>query len=310
VALRCNIITEEGGRIKDFTSGHISSEEGSIIMDSVRERFGSEGVEFYPGVSYRNLVVLRDEFSSELDCKPPHDIVGGSVRENLIRPLSRGAKETAELLNRIMLESVGFMGDLKVNKERVRDGKSPGNMLWFWGAGRKPHLASFREKYGLSGSLISAVDLLKGIGRVIGLDVVDVPGATGYLDTNYEGKADAALESLKRLDFSYIHVESTDESGHEGNIEHKIKAIEDLDRRVVGRLLDKLEGDYVIGLLPDHATPIDVRTHVDDPVPFAIYDKRKKPDGTKAYSEKEAAKGFYGLIEEHNFIRTMVGGGR
>ncbi|MCX6695422.1 MAG: cofactor-independent phosphoglycerate mutase [Candidatus Altiarchaeota archaeon] len=307
IALRCNIIFQKGGRIADFTSGHISNGEGSELMNAMGERFGGSGIELYPGVSYRNLIVLRERYSDRLDCKPPHDIVGGVVEENLIKPLKPDAAETAKVLNDIMRESVDLLSKHPVNVKRVGSGKNPGNMLWFWGPGRNPKLEKFESKYGLSGSLISAVDLLKGIARVIGLEVIDVPGATGYLDTNYEGKADYALKSLESKDFVYVHIESTDESGHEGSLEHKIKAIEDIDERVLGRMLNKLEGDYVLGLLPDHATPIEVRTHVDDPVPFAIYDKRKKPDKTRSYSEKEAKKGAYGLIEGHEFMSRMFG---
>jgi len=238
---------------------------------------------------------------------PPHDIVGGKVSENLAKAVSDDAASTAELLNRITVESRSVLEKHPVNLKRVKDGKNPANMLWFWGQGTRPHLVHFKKKFGVSGSLISAVDLLKGIARVIGLEVISVPGATGYLDTNYEGKADAALKSLEKLDFTYIHIESTDESGHEGNVEHKIKAIEDLDRRVVGRLLDRLEGDYVIGVIPDHSTPIEVRTHVDDPVPFAIYDRRVKPDKAREYTEKEAGRGSFGLIEGHEFMHRLLG---
>ena len=172
----------------------------------------------------------------------------------------------------------------------------------------KPRMPSFRSQYGLEGSLVSAVDLLKGLGRTIGLDVLDVKGATGYLDTNYEGKADAALRSLKKADLTYVHVESTDEAGHEGSVEHKLKAIEDVDRRVLGRMLNKLDGDYAILLMPDHATPIEVRTHTEEPVPYAIYDTRKGGDAVKKFSEREIKeKGSQPQIEAHKLMKKLTG---
>ena len=184
-------------------------------------------------------------------------------------------------------------------------------MLWFWGQGRKPSLPSFKALHGLSGSIISAVDIIKGIGVSVGLEVVEVAGATGYLDTNYEGKADAARTTLSRLDFTYVHVESPDEAGHERSIEHKIQAIEDIDHRVIGRLLDNLSGDYVICVLPDHATPISVGTHTDDPVPFAVYSTIRKPSKPlSGYSERNARKGAYGIREASEFMKLLIAAGK
>jgi 2,3-bisphosphoglycerate-independent phosphoglycerate mutase len=311
VVLRCNTITEEKGVLLDYSGGQITSKESHELIKHVSSVLKEKGITLHAGVAYRHVAVLRDHYSDKLSCSPPHDITGGRITENLIKPTATEARETADKLNKLMLESRDLLRDHPVNVKRVSEGKRPANMLWFWGPGRKPSLPSFEKKYGLSGSIISAVDIIKGIGVSVGLDVIDVPGATGYLDTNYEGKADAALKSLSRLDFVYIHVESPDESGHEKSIEHKIQAIQNLDEKVVGRLLKKLSGDYVIGVLPDHATPISVGTHTDDPVPFAVYSTaRKNKKKVGGFSEKNAKEGAYGLREAEDFMRLLIASGK
>ncbi|MFH1125539.1 MAG: cofactor-independent phosphoglycerate mutase [Candidatus Altiarchaeota archaeon] len=307
VALRCNTITERDGILVDYSAGKITNEESREIIEYVNNELGDKYVSFHPGVAYRHVMVLRSKYSPDVDCKPAHDITGRSIEENLVRPLNSKASETAELLNRVIFKSKEILEDHPINVKRAKQGKSKANMLWPWGPGRKPEMPSFRSMFGVTGSIISAVDIIKGIGRIIGLEVVNVPGATGYLDTNYEGKAEAALKSLKERDFVYIHLESTDESGHEGNIEHKVKAIEDIDKRVIGRILDNIEGDYTIGISPDHATPVSVRTHTDDPVPFTVYStKGEKKDKVKTYCEKEAKRGYYGLRDGMEFMRIVT----
>jgi 2,3-bisphosphoglycerate-independent phosphoglycerate mutase len=206
-----------------------------------------------------------------------------------------------------MRESNKLLCDHPINRKRIDEGKPPANMLWFWGAGRKPVMPSFRERFGLKGSLISAVDLLKGIGVYLGMEVINVPGATGYLDTDYGGKAEYAIKALKSNDLVYVHIEAPDEAGHEGNIREKIKAIEAIDEMIVGRILDEFGGkEFTIAVLPDHATPIEARTHTVDPVPFAIYSTLKKGDPVKIYSEKAAAEGFYGIREGTGFMRLLI----
>lgn len=311
VVLRCNTITEENGILADYSGGHITSEESHALIRHVSSALGRDDLTLHPGVAYRHVAVLRDHFSDKLVCQPPHDIVGQSIKENLIQPTEPSAAKTAGELNDIMLKSQELLRTHPVNERRISSGKRPANMLWFWGQGRRPSLPSFKSLHGLSGSIISAVDIIKGIGVSVGLEVVEVAGATGYLDTNYEGKADAARDSLSRLDFSYVHVESPDESGHERSIEHKIQAIEDLDRRVIGRLLDTLSGDYVIGVLPDHATPISVGTHTDDPVPFAVYSTvRKASKPLDSYSERNARNGAYGMREASEFMKLLIAAGK
>ncbi|KYC47357.1 MAG: 2,3-bisphosphoglycerate-independent phosphoglycerate mutase 1 [Candidatus Methanofastidiosum methylothiophilum] len=298
IAFRCNIITEENGLIKDYSSGHITTAESTELIKKISESFNVG--KFYPGVSYRHLFVYNGENS--FVCTPPHDVVGQKVSDNLIKG------KNADILNKMMLESKKILMDHPVNKKRISEGKNPGNMIWFWGQGKKVYMEPFSEKFGMKGGVISAVDLIKGIGYGAKMDVINVPGATGFIDTNYEGKADYALKALEKNDFIYIHVEAPDEAGHAGNLEMKIKAIEDLDKRVVGRLLNKLDSsgyDYKIGIVADHPTPIKVKTHVSDPVPFAVYSDKIESDNSSKYTEKEAKKGRYGLIQGSEFIDLL-----
>jgi len=308
IALRCNLITVADGKIADFTAGHISNVEGGQIIRELNNRLGSDGIEFHPGVSYRNILVLRSQVKPSLDLtfKQPHDIVGEPVAGNMIHAKKKSAQDTVKRLNNMMETASEFLADHEVNRRRVEEGMNPANWIWFWGAGSKPMMPSFKESYGMDGSLISAVDLLKGIGKVIKLKVLDVKGATGYIDTNYEGKADAAVESLEEADFTYVHVEATDEAGHEGNIEHKIKAIEDVDKKVLGRIMDKMDDDYALLLMPDHATPIKIKKHTNEPVPYAIYDRHRKPDDVTKFTEKEIKeKGSQPPIEAHKLMNKL-----
>ncbi len=298
IAFRCNIITEENGIIKDYSSGHITTKESRELIKKASASFNVG--KFYPGVSYRHLFVYHGENS--FVCTPPHDVVGQKVSDNLIKG------KNAEILNKMMLDSKKILSNHPINKKRISEGKNPGNMLWLWGQGKKVYMEPFSQKFGMKGGVISAVDLIKGIGYGAKMDVIDVPGVTGFIDTNYEGKADYAIKALDNLDFIYIHVEAPDEAGHSGNLEMKIKAIEDLDKRVVGRLLNKLDSngfDYKIGIVADHPTPIKIKTHVSDPVPFAVYSENIKKDKTTCYSEKEGKKGKYGLVYGSEFIDLL-----
>ncbi len=288
VAFRCNLVTLKYDRrrtraiMEDYSSGHITTEEARELIREVNAQLGSKRIRFYPGVSYRHLMVWSDG-SSDLECVPPHDIIGKNILDYL--PVGSGE----ELIRKIMIDSVDFLTDHPVNRKRMEEGKNPGNSIWLWGQGKKPTLPTFRKKYLLEGALISAVDLTKGLGIYAGFRILDVPGITGYLDTNYKGKADAALKSLTEVDFVYIHVEAPDEAGHSGNIKDKITAIEDFDRLVVGTVMKgaKALGDCRILLLPDHPTPVEMRTHTGDPVPFVLFDSRdvRKNKGTQ-FDEK------------------------
>ncbi|MFI5293446.1 MAG: cofactor-independent phosphoglycerate mutase [Thermodesulfovibrionales bacterium] len=275
VAFRCNLVTLKYNRsrtraiMEDYSSGHITTKEAAELIREIDAKLGTRHIRFYPGVSYRHLMVWSGG-SADVECVPPHDITGKSILDYL--PVGEGD----EVIRKIMAESVDLLIDHPINRKRIKNGKNPGNAVWLWGQGKKPALPTFRKKYSMEGALISAVDLTKGLGIYAGFRILDVPGITGYLDTNYKGKAEAALKALKETDFVYIHVEAPDEAGHSGKTRDKIKAIEDFDRLVVGTVLRgaKALGEYRILLLPDHPTPVELRTHTGDPVPFVLFDSR------------------------------------
>lgn len=288
LAFRCNLITEEEGVLADYAAGHIGDEEAKELITYLNLSLSGPGqVKLYAGVSYRHLLVLEGGFSDHIKCMPPHDAVGRRIIEIMVEPLDEEGETTAEFLNGLILRSQQLLSNHPINLERVKKGLRPANMIWPWGFGRKPTMPSFSSLYGLRGSVISAVNLVKGIGSCAGMKVIEVPGATGYIDTNYEGKADYALKALDEgVELVYIHVEAPDEAGHAGDFELKVKAIEDLDRRLLGRLLDKLDEDAVIAIVSDHLTPISVKTHLKGPIPFAyasakgsLKEKRKFDEG-------------------------------
>jgi 2,3-bisphosphoglycerate-independent phosphoglycerate mutase len=270
VAVRCNIVAlkHDGAdsEMEDFSAGHISTAEAADLLASLQEKVADKGVRFHTGVSYRHLMVWPGGMEGVITT-PPHDIHGKKITAFL--PKGDGA----ELLLTIMEVSRELFPVHPVNRKRAGEGKLQGNSVWLWGQGKAPRIPTFREKLGLTGSVVAAVDLIKGIGIYAGLEVIKVPGATGYTDTNYKGKAEYALRELERKDFVLIHVEAPDEAGHNGNVEEKIKAIERIDREMLGPLLARVreKGDLRILLLPDHPTPIALRTHAQEPVPFVYY---------------------------------------
>ena len=289
VVFRCNIVTltEEEPyaekTILDHSSGEISTEDANILMDAVRANFNSGEISFYTGTSYRHITIWRN--GKILDLAQPHDHLGQKIGQFL-------PKE--KLFRDMMEKSFDVLNNHPLNVQRAAEGKNKANSLWFWGAGTKPSLGSFREKTGLNGVMISAVDLLKGIAVGAGMDVVEVPGATGSLDTNYEGKAEAAVKALLEdgKDFVYVHVEGPDEMGHQGSIDHKILSIEYLDSRLIAlvkKAMDESGEDYRMLVLPDHPTPIRCRTHTSDPVPYVLYDSTNEQKKAAHYNEKEAA---------------------
>jgi 2,3-bisphosphoglycerate-independent phosphoglycerate mutase len=300
IAFRCNFVTIENGLMKDYSAGHISTEEGQELIEALAPLM--PGQRLYPGVSYRNLLVLQ--VGARAECTPPHDISGQPVEEHLPRG------QDSELLVALMEAARPVLERHQVNRRRMAAGKRPANAIWLWGQGPAPAMPSFAEKCGLSGAMISAVDLLKGIGRYAGLEVIDVPGATGNIDTNYQGKVDAALEALKSRDFVYLHIEAPDEAGHEGEIDLKVRAIELFDEKVVGPVLQALEKsgeDWRVLLMPDHATPISIKTHSSDPVPFTIAGSGIEPDGVESFDELAAQRGEYGLVEATELVGMMRG---
>jgi 2,3-bisphosphoglycerate-independent phosphoglycerate mutase len=298
-AFRCNLITERDGKLADYSAGHVSKEESSQLIEAMK-KFTQLG-EFYVGIDYRHLFVMRD-CDPSIQYTPPHDIIGQPIADYLIKS---SEDETAQKLNRLMLDSKAVLSKHPVNERRVRAGKNPANMIWLWGHGKKPRLEKLEEKYGLSGAMVAEVNLIKGIGFYAGMSIIDVPGATGYYDTNYEGEADYTLQALETHDLVFVHVEAPDEAGHAGDIEMKVKTIEDLDKRLLGRILDKVPEDCKIAVLPDHPTPIKIRTHVAEPIPFAICAPGLKGDGLK-FDEIAGRKGSLGPLEGEEFMRLLL----
>ncbi len=303
VAFRCNLVTEEGGRLADYSAGHVTTEEAEELISFLHKRMEDEYTAFYPGMGYRHLLVLRGLKYLEARCIPPHDVVGREISD--ILPQGTGS----ERLQALMRLSRRLLEDHSVNRWRVERGLRPANMIWPWGQGRVPVLPTIPDRYGLRGSIITAVDLVKGLGILAGLKVVEVPGATGYYDTDYAAKARYALDSLRGADMVYVHVEAPDEAGHEGDWDAKVKALEEFDSKIVSAFLDEsvLTGEeFAFLLMPDHLTPLEVRTHVRDPVPFAIYYPRVVPDGGGSFSERGVAEGTYESIPAWELLDLLV----
>jgi 2,3-bisphosphoglycerate-independent phosphoglycerate mutase len=301
IAFRCNLVTVENGVMRDYSAGHITSEEGRELIRALKPL--TPAGRLYAGVSYRNLLVLRA--GARAVCTPPHDITDRPIADYLPRG------KDAELLIGLMEVALPLLASHPVNLKRIAEGKRPANMIWLWGQGPAPAMPTFQEKFGLNGAVISAVDLLKGIGVYAGLEVIDVPGATGTIDTNYEGKVEAALDALKRVDFVYLHIEAPDEAAHEGDLALKIKALELFDQKVVGPVIEGLKAsgeDWRVLLMPDHATPIEIKTHSHDPVPFAIMGTGIKPDSVESFDEEAAKRGGYGVVEAMGLLEMMTSG--
>jgi 2,3-bisphosphoglycerate-independent phosphoglycerate mutase len=299
IAFRCNLITEKNGLLVDYSAGHISSEEACILIEAVDSELANN-CRFHSGMSYRHLLVMKR--GENAICTPPHDVVGQSVED----VLPRG--EDADILIDLIRASKPVLETHEINLKRRKNGKNMANLIWPWGQGKALNMPRFKELYRVTGSVISAVDLLKGIGKSAGLDIIEVPGATGYLDTNFSGKAAYALDSLKERDFVFVHVEAPDEAGHMGNIEAKVKAIEDFDEKVVGGMLNDVGGygEYKILVLPDHPTPIPLKTHTRDPIPFALYSSTEKADIVERFDEFSAKEGVFGLVEGHRLMGMLM----
>ncbi|MCD7850519.1 MAG: cofactor-independent phosphoglycerate mutase [Parabacteroides sp.] len=309
MAMRCNLICVEGEILKNHSSGHITTGEADELIRFLNEKLGSDRVHFHTGVSYRHLLVIKGG-DKHLDCTPPHDVPLHPFRPLMIKPEVPEAQETADLLNELILKSQEILKDHPVNRKRVAAGKDPANSIWPWSPGYRPAMKTMQEMYGFEqGSVISAVDLIRGIGVYAGLKVIDVEGATGLYDTNYEGKAHAALEALKTNDFVYLHVEASDEAGHEGDVDLKIKTIENLDKRAIGIIFEELQKwdePVAIAVLPDHPTPCAIRTHTNTPVPFLIYKPGQAPDAVTRFDEFSVLKGKYGILEKDEFIKVLL----
>lgn len=302
IAFRCNLITADKGCIADYSGGHISDKEARELIGFLEQKLGTQSVKFYPGVSYRHICVIGNSDLIQLNCTAPHDVIGQSIEKNL--PRGKGSQQLINLMER----SYELLSGHNINKTRVDRGQNPANMIWLWGQGFVPQMPPFRERFGIVGGVISAVDLVKGIAKLIGLEPIEVPGATGYYDTNYEAKADYALRCLEEKNFVFVHVEAPDEASHNADLYQKIKAIENFDHLIVGPVKRRLceQPDFRILVLPDHSTPIELRTHTADPVPFAWCGQGIMKDEAEVFSEQSAARSNLRLSNGYQLMERFI----
>ncbi len=310
IAARCNLVCIEGDILKNHSSGHITTEEADVLIQYLQEHLGDERVRFHTGVQYRHLLVIKGG-DKRLHCTPPHDVPLQPFRPLMVKAEVPEAQSTADLVNDLILRSQQLLAEHPLNKARVAAGKDPANSIWPWSFGNRPNMRPLSAMYPQiqRGSVISAVDLINGIGHYAGLRRIAVEGATGLYDTNYENKAAAAIEALKTDDLVYLHIEASDEAGHEGDVALKLRTIENLDRRAVGPILEALEQwnePVTIAILPDHPTPCAHRTHTAEPVPFLIYRPGIAPDGVQTFDEVACQQGVYGTLEKDEFIRAFL----
>jgi 2,3-bisphosphoglycerate-independent phosphoglycerate mutase len=309
LALRCNLICLENGNIKNHSAGHISNEEAYELIEYLNRKLGNDLIRFYPGVSYRHLLVIKNGKKS-IKCTPPHDVPGKPFRPCLIQSETEESAATSKLLNYLILRSQALLAEHPVNLNRRNAGKDVANSIWPWSPGYKPQMPTLKELFGIEKSaVISAVDLIQGIGVYAGMDVIKVEGATGLYNTNYEGKARATIDALKDHDLVYLHVEASDEAGHEGDVELKVKTINYLDQRIVKYLVEetaKMAEPVTIAVLPDHPTPCATRIHTREAVPFIIYRPGENPDDAQFYDEFEVEKGWYGTLQGNQFMKALI----
>ena len=313
LALRCNIICLENGKIKNHHGGHLTTDESTELIDLLNERLGSDRVRFVKGIQYRHLLIIKGG-NKYINCAPPHDHPNEEWRKLLIRP-EKGheheALDTAALLNELIIKSQDVLYNAPLNVKRRAEGKDEANSIWPWGGGYRPQMKTLSEMYPQikRGDVISAVDLIRGIGHYAGLHNIIVPGATGLADTNYEGKTQAAIEALRKDDFVFLHIEASDEAGHDGDLELKLRTIENLDSRVVGPIFEevsKWDEPVAIAVMPDHPTPVEIRTHVKEPVPFIVWYPGISPDSVQTYSEVSCVSGSYGMLYLTEFMNEFM----
>ena len=309
IALRCNLVCIKEKILSNFSAGHISDKEAFSLIKALNENLNSDLVHFYAGMSYRHLLILH-EGNKQLICTPPHEILGKEYHRYLIKAATSEAKSTADFLNHLILKSQEILYKHPVNIKRMAEGKEAANSIWLWSPGKRPAMPTLKEMYGIeNGSVISAVDLIKGIGIYAGLRSIPVKGATGSYDTDYEGKAKAALEAIKHDEFVYLHIEAPDEAGHEKDVALKIRTIEDIDKHIVAPIYESLkrqEEPVAIAILPDHPTPCATGLHSSSPVPFLIYKPGVKPDKVCSFDEKSVKEGRFGLLEGAQFIKKVL----
>ncbi len=310
MAIRCNLICIEGDKIKNHSCGRLETEEGDVLIRYLQEHLGNERIHFYTGVQYRHLLVIKGG-NKNLICTPPHDVPGQPWRPLMVKAATPEAQPTADLINDLILRSQQLLANHPLNIQRMAEGKDPANSIWPWAGGYRPHMIPLTERFPQikRGAVITAVDLIRGIGTLAGLRVIDVEGATGLYDTNYEGKAQAAIDALRTDDFVYLHIEASDEAGHDGDLELKLQTIENLDRRVVRPIYEAVKDwdePVCIAVLPDHPTPIAHRTHTNEPIPFLIYAPGIEPDTVQTFDEVTCKDGKYGLLHNDEFIKTLM----
>ncbi len=310
MAMRCNLITIEDGKIKNHSGGQISTEEAAELIHYLQDELGGGDANFFPGVSYRHLLKLKGG-DKHIHTTPPHDVIGEAFGKYLVKPENENSEDTAKRLNELILKSMELLPKHPVNIARAKAGKDIANSIWLWSPGYRPEMETLAEQFPQikSGSVISAVDLIKGIGVYAGLKSIDVEGATGLYDTNYEGKAQAAIEALKNEDFVFLHIEASDEAGHDGDPELKVLTIRYLNDRIIRPILDEIrtwDEDVSIAVLPDHPTPCAIRTHTAKPIPFTIYRTNGSGDSVTAFDEFSAKDGSYGLIAGRQFIELFL----
>ena len=310
MAMRCNIVCIEDEILKNHSAGHITTEEADVLVKYLQEHLGNERVHFYTGVQYRHLLVIKGG-DKHLDCTPPHDVPLHPFRPLMVKAEIPEAQATADLLNDLILKSQDLLKCHPLNLKRMAEGKDSANSIWPWSPGYRPQMEPLSVMYPSikKGSVISAVDLINGIGVYAGLRRISVEGATGLYDTNYENKVSAALEALKTDDLVYLHIEASDEAGHEGNFDLKRLTIEDLDKRVVGPIYEAVKDwdePVSIAVLPDHPTPCELRTHTAEPVPFLIYYPGIEPDGIQTFDEMACKEGIYGVMKENEFMNEFI----
>lgn len=310
MAIRCNLVCIDGDILKNHSSGHIFTEDADILIKYLQENLGDERVRFYTGVAYRHLLVIKGG-NKNIDCTPPHDVPLKPFRPLMVKAQTPEAEETARLINDLILKSQELLRNHPLNLKRMAEGKDPANSIWPWSPGYRPKMEPLSVTFPSikKGAVISAVDLINGIGYYAGLRRIQVEGATGLYDTNYENKVAAALEALKTDDFVYLHIEASDEAGHEGDVDLKLLTIENLDSRAVGPIYEAVKDwtePVAIAVLPDHPTPCELRTHTNEPIPFLIWYPGIEPDGVQTYDELACQEGGYGVMKEDEFIKEFL----
>ena len=309
-AIRCNIITLQDGKIITHNGGNLQTEDASVLIDYLNEHLGNDRVKFICGIQYRHLLVIKGG-NKHIVCAPPHDHPNEEWRPLLVKAEIPEAQETADLINDLILRSQELLAKHPYNLAKAAKGERQANSIWPWSGGYRPSMQTLMQQYPQvkTGAVISAVDLIQGIGKYAGLRIIKVPGATGLADTNYEGKAQAAIEALQQDDFVFVHVEATDEAGHDGDLELKLKAIDYLDQRLIKPIFEATEQmsePVCIAILPDHPTPVEQRIHVNEPVPFVIYYKGIEPDEVQFYDEESCVSGGYGLLRLNEFMQQFM----